>query len=69
MEKVSKIIVIFGVIFLVCNIIGYIFHIPELVFVMNNPTGDGGRSTSNIPIIIIAIITIIIIVIDIYRNK
>ena len=69
MEKIAKVILIFGLIFLGCNIIGYLFHIPELTIIMNNPTGGGGRSTSNIPTIISIIFTIIILFIKYQKDR
>lgn len=68
MEKLAKYIVIFGLIFLIINIIGYIFHITLFISVLSNPTGGGGISYCNIPFIISILITIIIYIIDI-RNK
>ena len=69
MEKLAKYIVIFGIIFLIINIIGYIFHITLFISVLSNPTGGGGISTSNVPLIISGLITIIVYTIETRSNK
>ncbi len=51
-EKIAKLIVIVGFSFLLINAIGYIFKIPELVIVFNNPNDPGGQYGSNIPTIL-----------------
>ena len=58
MEKLSKYIVIFGVVFIMINVIGYIFNINLFISALKNPTGGGGISYSNIPFIIIYIVEI-----------
>ena len=69
MEKLAKYIVIFGLVFLIINIIGYIFHITLFISVLNNPTGGGGMSISNVPLIISGLITIIVYIIEIRSNN
>lgn len=50
-EKISKFILIFAISFLIINGIGYLFNITELITIVNNPSGEGGMSISNIPTI------------------
>lgn len=69
MEKLAKYIVIFGLIFLIINIIGYIFHITLFISVLSNPTGGGGISISNVPLIISGLITIIVYIIETRSNN
>lgn len=69
MEKLAKYIVIFGLTFLIINIIGYIFHITLFISSLKNPTGGGGISTSNVPLIISGLITIIVYIIEIRSNN
>lgn len=69
MEKLAKYIVIFGLVFLIINIIGYIFHITLLISVLSNPTGGGGISICNIPLIMSGLITVIIYIIETRSNK
>ena len=68
-DKIIKIVLLFGIVFLIINAIGYLLHIPSLVIVYNNPTGGGGVSKSNIPTILSVVITIIILVINNLKNK
>lgn len=62
MKKIAKIIIIFGIIFLLINAIGYIFKIPILITILNNSNGSGGQSVSNIPTILSIILTIIVLI-------
>lgn len=62
-EKINKLIIIFGLSFIAINMIGYIFKISSLVTFLNNPSGFGGSSVSNIPTILSTFITILICVI------
>lgn len=68
-EKISKLILIFGVSFLVINGIGYLFNITEFITIKNNPTGGGGVSVSNIPTILSALMTCVILLVTKIRNK
>jgi len=51
------------------NAIGYIFKIPELVTVLNNPDDPGGQYGSNIPTILSVLITMVIEAVKYYSNK
>ncbi len=66
-EKISKYILIFAVSFLIINGIGYLFNITELITVVNNPSGGGGMSVSNIPTILSLLITCVILLVN--KNK
>lgn len=68
-EKIAELIVIFGVSFILINLIGYIFQIPLFRTIIMNPNGYGGQSISNIPTILSIVITIIVGVIKYYSNK
>lgn len=68
-EKIAKLILIFGLSFLVINTIGYLFNITEFITVMNNPTGSGGRSVSNIPTILSILVTSIILIANKVNKK
>lgn len=68
-EKIAKLILIFGLSFLVINTIGYLFNITEFITVMNNPTGSGGRSISNIPTILSILVTSIILIANKVNKK
>lgn len=68
-ENISKLILIFGVSFLVINGIGYLFNITELITIKNNPIGGGGVSVSNIPTILSALMTCVILLVTKIRNK
>ena len=68
-EKVVKIILIFCVSFLVINVVGYLFNISEFVTIMNNPTGGGGSSISNIPTILSILLTCVILLIIKFKNN
>ncbi len=68
-EKIAKLILIFGISFLIINGIGYLFNITELVTIVNDPTGEGGMSVSNIPTILSVLITLIILLIIKIKNK
>lgn len=56
-EKIAKIILIFGSCFLIINGIGYLFNNLTFITIIDNPTGGGGRSISNIPTILSFLIT------------
>lgn len=68
-EKFSKTILIFAVSFLIINCIGYLFNIIELITIVNNPTGGGGMSVSNIPTILSVLITCVILLVIKIKNK
>ena len=68
-EKIAKLILIFGLSFLVINTIGYLFNITEFITAMNNPTGSGGRSISNIPTILSILVTSIILIANKVNKK
>lgn len=67
-DKLAKIVVIFGITFLMINAIGYCLNINELKTVAVSPNGFN-RSTSNIPTILSSIFTLIIYTIKYFKNK
>ena len=67
-EKIAKLILIFGLSFFI-NTIGYLFNITEFITAMNNPTGSGGRSISNIPTILSILVTSIILIANKVNKK
>lgn len=67
-DKIAKIIVIFGITFLMINAIGYFLNINELKTVAVSPNGFS-RSMSNIPTILSIIFTLIIYIIKYFKNK
>lgn len=68
-ENIAKLILIFSASFLIINGIGYLFNITEFVTIVNNPTGGGGVSISNIPTILSLLITCIVLLVIKIRNK
>lgn len=68
-EKISKFILIFAGTFLIINGIGYLFNITEFITIVNNPSGEGGMSISNIPTILSLLITCVILLIIKIKNK
>ena len=68
-EKIAKLILIFGLSFLVINTIDYLFNITEFITAMNNPTGSGGRSISNIATILSILVTSIILIANKVNKK
>ncbi len=68
-EKIAKLVIIFGLSFILINVMGYIFKIPSLLTFLNNPNGLGGSSISNIPTILSIFITIIIYIVKRFFDK
>lgn len=61
-EKISKFVLIFGICFILINIIGYIFNISEFITILVNKKDGWESSISNIPTILSFLLTTIFLI-------